>query len=223
MKQIVILLIVACCQVANAQFNTITMNRGIVKERVENTAPQPTAASEVSDVGDTAAIIQRYMSVSYPLDNIVVTSPFGKRCDPFSGKVAQHKGVDLRAHFQRVYAMLPGVVVKVGSESRGGNFVSIRHGDYMVTYCHLSQLLVHKGDAVKAGDVVAISGDSGQRCHGAHLHYCLKYKGKVVNPMMLLDYVRQVRSEALNALISHCGVCVQDSLSTMCQSSRFRH
>jgi murein DD-endopeptidase len=223
MKQIVILIIVACCQVASAQFNTITMNRGIVKERVNYPALQPTVASEVSDVGDTAAIIQRYLSVSYPLDNIVVTSPFGKRCDPFSGKVAQHKGVDLRAHFQRVYAMLPGVVVKVGSESNGGNFVSIRHGDYTVTYCHLSQILVHKGDAVNAGDVVAISGDSGKRCHGAHLHYGLKYKGKVVNPMCLLDYVRQVRSEALNALTSHCGVCVQDSLNMMCQSSRFRH
>jgi murein DD-endopeptidase len=223
MKQIVILIIVACCQVASAQFNTITMNRGIVKERVENTAPRPTFANKVSDEVDTAAIIQRYLSVSYPLDNIVVTSPFGKRCDPFSGKVSQHKGVDLRAHFQRVYAMLPGVVIKVGSESNGGNFVSIRHGDYMVTYCHLSQILVHKGDAVKAGDVVAISGDSGKRCRGAHLHYGLKYKGKFVNPMCLLDYVRQVRSEALNALTSHCGVCVQDSLSMMCQSSRFRH
>jgi murein DD-endopeptidase len=223
MKQIVILIIVVYCQVASAQFNTITMNRGIVKERGENTDPQPTVASEVSDVGDTAAIIQRYMSVSYPLDNIVVTSPFGNRFDPFSGKVAQHKGVDLRAHFQRVYAMLPGVIVKVGSESNGGNFVCIRHGDYMATYCHLSQILVHKGDAVKAGDIVAVSGDSGQRCHGAHLHYSLKYKGKIVNPMCLLDYVRQVRSEALNALTSHCGVCVQDSLSMMCQSSRFRH
>jgi murein DD-endopeptidase MepM/ murein hydrolase activator NlpD len=104
MKQIVILLIVACCQVASAQFNTITMNRGIVKERVNYPALQPTFANKVSDEVDTAAIIQRYMSVSYPLDNIVVTSPFGKRCDPFSGKVAQHKGVDLRAHFQRVYA-----------------------------------------------------------------------------------------------------------------------
>jgi murein DD-endopeptidase MepM/ murein hydrolase activator NlpD len=202
MKQIVILIIVVYCQVASAQFNTITMNRGIVKERVENTDPQPTVASEVSDVGDTAAIIQRYMSVSYPLDNIVVTSPFGNRFDPFSGKVAQHKGVDLRAHFQRVYAMLPGVIVKVGSESNGGNFVCIRHGDYMATYCHLSQILVHKGDAVKAGDIVAVSGDSGQRCHGAHLHYSLKYKGKIVNPMCLLDYVRQVRAEALNALTS---------------------
>ena len=70
-----------------------------------------------------------YMSVSYPLKKIIVTSPFGRRKDPFTGKRSNHKGLDLWANSEEVYAMMPGEVIKVSSDKRSGNYIVLRHGD----------------------------------------------------------------------------------------------
>jgi murein DD-endopeptidase len=158
-------------------------------------------------------LVEKYLSVAYPLASIVVTSPFGVRRDPFSGKTAQHGSVDLRAHYQPVYAMIHGTVVRVGYERKGGNFLTIQHGNYSVTYCHLLQVLVRNGASVKPGDVVAVSGASGTRCTGPHVHIGVKYKGKAINPKIMLDFIRQTRESALRELTSHCGAYAPDSLS----------
>ena len=118
-----------------------------------------------------------YMSVSYPLKKIIVTSPYGRRKDPFTGKRRSHNGLDLRARNEEVYAMMPGKVVKVSSDKRSGKYVTIRHGDYIVSYCHLSKALVKKGVKVLPGEVVAISGNTG-RSTGPHLHITTKYGKK---------------------------------------------
>ena len=141
-----------------------------------------------------------YMSVSYPLKEIIVTSPFGRRKAPFSGKQSNHKGLDLRANGEEVYAMMSGEVVKVSSDKRSGNYVTIRHGDYTVSYCHLSKSLVRKGAIVKPGEVVAISGNTG-RSTGPHLHITAKYGKKHIDPAILLQFVRETRDEALAHLV----------------------
>jgi murein DD-endopeptidase len=192
----------------SAQFNTISPKTAICRKNI--------VVDSATRVGDDNVVrndaIKRYMSVSYPLDNVVVTSHFGMRKDPFSGKNSTHKGIDLRAKFQPVYSMMPGDVIKVAQEKKGGRYVIIRHGDYEVTYCHLSQLLVKKGYAVKPGDVVAVSGASGTRCTGPHLHIGLRYKGKAINPMIVLDFIRQTRESALRELTSHCDAYAPDEL-----------
>jgi murein DD-endopeptidase len=192
----------------SAQFNTISPKTAICRKNI--------VVDSAARVGDNnvvkAEAIKRYMSVSYPLDNVVVTSHYGLRKDPFSGKNSSHKGIDLRAKFQPVYAMMHGEVIKVAQEKKGGRYVVIRHGDYEVTYCHLSQLLVMKGCTVKPGDVVAVSGASGTRCTGPHLHIGVKDKGKAINPMIVLDFVRQTRESALRKLTSHCDAYAPDSL-----------
>jgi murein DD-endopeptidase len=205
----------------SAQFNTITNRTATIKitnGRVQKQNNHPESV-EMVNVVDSATMVgnnmfvEKYLSVAYPLASIVVTSPFGVRRDPISGKTAQHGGVDLRAHFQPVYAMMHGMVARVGYERKGGNFLAIQHGDYSVTYCHLSQVLVRNGASVKPSDVVAVSGASGTRCTGPHLHISVKYKGKAINPMIVLDFIRQTREAALRELTSHCDAYVPDSLS----------
>ena len=144
--------------------------------------------------------IDRYLSVSYPLNKIHITSQFGNRKDPFTGKKANHGGLDLRAKYEEVYAMMYGQVIKVGSDKRSGHYITIRHGEYTVSYCHLSEILVKKGQILAPGEPVAISGNTG-RSTAPHLHITLKYKRKRINPMIILDYIHQTQQESLKALM----------------------
>jgi murein DD-endopeptidase MepM/ murein hydrolase activator NlpD len=125
-----------------------------------------------------------HVSMTYPLRNIKITSPYGYRTDPFTGKRTMHNGVDLAAHSAIVYSMLDGTVEKTGYDSRSGNFIILRHGNFRISYCHLSKVLVTKGQSVLTGYPVGITGSTG-RATGEHLHLVAKYKGKVINPQLL--------------------------------------
>lgn len=135
-----------------------------------------------------------------PLDVIRVTSPFGMRVDPISKKSRQyHSGVDLQARYQPVAAMLDGVVQEVGYSPGGGVYVTLQHGDFSCSYLHLSRVLVGKGDSVSAGQLVAVSGNSGRRSTGPHLHvscrWCLpgsRLDGKFFDPWKLIVMIRVV-------------------------------
>jgi murein DD-endopeptidase len=144
--------------------------------------------------------ISRYMSVAYPLSKIVITSRYGYRHDPFTGKRTLHGGVDLRARYEPVYAILFGEITAIGEEPRGGKYVTIRHGAFTVTYRHLSKILVRKGMKVNAGDIVALSGNTGSRTTGPHLHLEVKYRGSLIDAQILLDFVTKTRQEALSHL-----------------------
>ena len=128
--------------------------------------------------------------LSSPLQNIYITSPFGYRQDPFTTKSKFHNGIDLRANYEPCYAMLDGIVEHIGFDKRSGNFITLRHGNYTVSYCHISTIIVTKGMFVKAGMPIAITGNSG-RSTAPHLHLTVKYKRKAINAKALLDYVIQ--------------------------------
>jgi hypothetical protein len=89
-----------------------------------------------------------------------------------------HNGLDLHARGDKVFAMLHGIVHKVGYDKRSGIFVTLRHGDITISYCHLSKVTVRKGDVVSAGTVVGITGNTG-RSTGEHLHITCKLKGNL--------------------------------------------
>ena len=108
---------------------------------------------------------------------------------------------NLWARNEEVYAMMPGEVVKVSSDKRSGNYVSIRHEDYTVSYYHLSKALVKKGARVTPGEVVAISGNT-RRSTAPHLHLTAKYGKKHIDPAILLQFVRETREEALAHLVA---------------------
>ena len=137
-----------------------------------------------SIISKNAAERTSHASMTYPLRNIKITSPFGYRTDPFTGKRTMHNGVDLAARSAIVYSMLDASVESTGYDFRSGNFVTLRHGNFRISYCHLSKILVTKGQSVLAGYPVGITGSTG-RATGEHLHLVAKYKGKVINPQLL--------------------------------------
>ena len=181
---------------AKAQFNTVSSHA----PRVRITAINDKEASPESDTStvcmpqeskhpDTTKQTERtsHVSMTNPLRTIKITSPYGYRTDPFTGKRTMHNGIDLAAHNALVYSMLDGTVEKVGYDSRSGNFVTVRHGDFRISYCHLSRIFANQGQSILAGFPIGITGSTG-RSTGEHLHITVKYKGKPFNPMMFLEY-----------------------------------
>lgn len=215
-KSWLLLTLSSCCLSLQAQFHTIAYSKPLYKvEEVtgltetkslpkkgeaDNLVPLTSMAGKQSEEMHSYWI-GCYMSVSYPLKKITVTSPYGLRKDPFTSKRSHHKGLDLRANGDEVYAMMFGEVVKVSADKRSGKYVTIRHGDYTISYCHLSKALVKKGAQVLPGEVVAISGNTG-RSTGPHLHITAKYGKKHIDPAILLQLVKDTREEALAHLIA---------------------
>lgn len=198
-KCIFLIIFIFCSTSVKAQssyFNTVgveTSGKSVINDFDEDT--------EVSeDSVDTSGVMPQALvdaaCVAFPLEKLHLTSPFGVRRDPLkSGKAKMHSGLDLRARFVPVSSMLPGTVVDVGYSKTGGNYVSISHGVCLCSYLHMSKISVKKGAHVSAGDIVGISGNSGLRTTGPHLHISCRYldkdgsKGKYFNPMLLLEFV----------------------------------
>lgn len=139
--------------------------------------------------------VKNIWTVSMPLDNLHMTSPFGIRRDPLNKRTRRmHSGIDLRARYEPVRSMLPGTVIESGYSKTSGYYVSVSHGVCICSYLHLSKIKVRNGAHVSAGDVIAISGASGSRVTGPHLHLSARYvngnsKGKYFNPLLLLEFV----------------------------------
>ena len=127
--------------------------------------------------------------VSLPLKKIRINSGFGMRKHPIYHKYIMHNGVDLQARYEDVYSMFPGTVIRVGQDKRSGKFVTVRTGDYTISYCHLSQQLVKVNDFVYAGKHIAVSGNTGAST-GPHLHLTTKKDGQAFDPTILLNYVK---------------------------------
>ncbi len=112
-----------------------------------------------------------------------LTSAFGKRTDPFTGRNAFHRGIDIAASFGNpIRATADGFVSHVKREKIGGNVVIICHGGgYTTVYCHLSKFNVKVGQKVKREDVIGFIGQTGKSL-GPHLHYEVRVNGTPVNP-----------------------------------------
>lgn len=115
------------------------------------------------------------------------------RHHPILHRYCMHNGVDLKAHYEKVFSMLPGKVVSIGQNKRSGKYAIIQTAGYSISYCHLSSVLVRDGQFVNAGEVVAVSGNTGMST-GPHLHLTTKKDGKVIDPAILLDYIRKCRN-----------------------------
>lgn len=101
-----------------------------------------------------------------------ISSNFGWRKDPFTGKQAIHEGLDIGTWYNTpVLATADGVVTYVGKNGSYGLMVTIEHGfGFETRYAHLNKAVVKKGQKVSRGDIIAYSGNSG-RSSGPHLHY----------------------------------------------------
>ena len=121
-----------------------------------------------------------------------MSSPFGERVDPISGKKAWHEGMDFAgARGSEVIAVANGVVVFAGYRDGFGQMVEISPGkDLRTRYGHHEEVLVHAGQSVKRGDVIALMGSSG-RSTGPHVHFEVLKEGRPVNPARYVSAVGQ--------------------------------
>jgi len=126
--------------------------------------------------------VERYIS-GRPTTKGWLSSFYGERNDPFTGKPAWHEGIDFAAsEGDEVISTAAGVVSWVGVRSGYGLLIEINHGDGLVTrYGHNQKALVAKGAVVKKGQAISTMGNSG-RSTGAHVHYEVLINGKAVNP-----------------------------------------
>ncbi|GJL68446.1 MAG: peptidase M24 [Nitrospirales bacterium] len=115
----------------------------------------------------------------------VLTSKFGPRVSPFTGKKALHAGIDIGAPTgTEVRSPASGKVVVAAYDGRMGKFVRIDHGySIETTYGHMSKINVKYGDKVQRGDLVGLVGSTGKFSTGPHLHYQVAVNDRVVDPI----------------------------------------
>lgn len=134
-------------------------------------------------------LLEQRVTVCLPLDYMTVNSRYGYRKDPVYRCERFHDGIDLKCNYGNVYAMMPGIVKEVHRGNRGyGNYVILQHGSIECLYGHLSVIVVKEHDVVEAGDIVAISGNTGKST-GPHLHLRLRKDGKSIDPQPFVNYL----------------------------------
>jgi murein DD-endopeptidase MepM/ murein hydrolase activator NlpD len=128
-----------------------------------------------------------------PVKHGFISSLYGMRNDPFTGKRTMHKGIDFAGKTgSDVVAVAAGVVTQAGMQSGYGMLVEINHGKgYVTRYGHNRELLVAVGDRVKPGQVIAKMGSTG-RSTGPHVHFEVLRNDKVVNPT---KYIKTERNK----------------------------
>lgn len=157
----------------------------------------PEAPSLVDDANAVATALERYKSARAAADLAPVHKPiasatrissiFGNRKDPFTGRLAFHSGIDFAApQGSAVLSAGAGVVSFVGQISGYGNVVEILHSNGLITrYGHLSSFLVKEGQSVSTGTPIARVGSTG-RSTGPHLHFEVRRADNAVDPARYL-------------------------------------
>lgn len=117
-----------------------------------------------------------------------VSSYYGTRTDPFSGRLQFHKGMDFASKSgSDVMSVAGGVVTWAGDRYGYGNLVEINHGNGLVTrYGHNERISVHVGDTIKKGQKVAEMGSTG-RSTGPHVHFEVLQNGRQINPLKFVQ------------------------------------
>lgn len=187
-----------------------------VEQNARNSTSASVAAEDTStkSVGKASSSDKQTASqkpngqYSFPVkrdDFLFITSPFGMRQDPMDkSKQQMHKGIDIRARMDDVLATENGgkvVAVNHNTNTGGGKSVTVEYArtdgsNVQTTYMHLSSISVKAGDEVKAGQKLGVSGNTGTRTTGEHLHFGVKNisaDGKVrdVDPASYLADIAQ--------------------------------
>jgi murein DD-endopeptidase MepM/ murein hydrolase activator NlpD len=122
-----------------------------------------------------------------PVDVGYISSYFGRRHDPFTGRISRHEGLDFSARKgSNIYATADGKVLLAKYDRGYGYTVEIDHGDGIITkYAHNAKNLVKRGQRVERGDVIAYLGSSG-RSTAPHLHYEVRVGDVAQNPLKFI-------------------------------------
>ncbi len=154
--------------------------------------------------GDMASCVPIIPPILPDRDRYRISSSFGRRTDPKSGRPAYHRGMDFAAKKgEPVYLTGDGVVETVRFDLRGyGNQIVVDHGfGYKTRYAHLSFINVAEGMKLKRGECIGNVGNTGKST-GAHLHYEVIYKGNPTNPANYMDLTMTVEEYSTMAKVS---------------------
>jgi murein DD-endopeptidase MepM/ murein hydrolase activator NlpD len=113
-----------------------------------------------------------------------LTSPYGERIHPFTGRESYHNGQDIATQYgNRIQAPANGIVLIAEYQDYYGNLLVIDHGfGFTTRYGHMASFAVKEGDRVKRFQTIGYVGNTG-RSSAPHLHYEVRYLGKPLNPM----------------------------------------
>lgn len=179
-------------EIANSLFNQEeSLDRRLKKEKF---------SSEI----DYLIVLEKLVRVapfSKPMKNYYISSGFGSRADPITGRGAVHRGLDfVGVSKEKIISPSEGKIVLAKRFSGYGNAIVIDHGFGITTrYGHLDAIKVQEGQMVKKGDVIAVQGNTG-RSTGPHLHYEVRYKNIPLNPRKFLEagnYMFNDKNDAL--------------------------
>jgi murein DD-endopeptidase MepM/ murein hydrolase activator NlpD len=161
---------------------------GMLEKLDREMADREQKLSVLESVLLSRSLSERVMPSGRPITDGWLSSGFGKRNDPFTGKREFHKGLDFAGKKGGdVVSVGEGVVTWSGKRYGYGNLVEINHGNgYATRYGHNERNLVKVGDTVKKGELIALIGSSG-RSTGPHVHFEVLRNGKAVNPSRYLD------------------------------------
>jgi murein DD-endopeptidase MepM/ murein hydrolase activator NlpD len=128
-----------------------------------------------------------------PMLYFYISSDYGNRKHPKTGKVTFHHGVDLAGTWQEnVRVAAPGTVIYAGTEGSFGKVVRVEHDFGVVTtYAHLARITVNRGDYIGENHIIGKMGNTGKSA-GAHLHYEIRINNKSVNPVKFMNVGRQI-------------------------------
>jgi murein DD-endopeptidase MepM/ murein hydrolase activator NlpD len=132
--------------------------------------------------------VRRFLPLTAPLGQYWISSAYGERADPFTGKQSLHSGMDMVAPIgSAIRATAPGRVAFAGKRNRYGRLIVIDHGHGITTrYAHLGKILIEAGAWVERGQRIATLGNSG-RSTGPHLHYEVRFRDRTLNPARFLE------------------------------------
>lgn len=140
---------------------------------------------------------ENYIS-GYPVKNAYISSPYGVRIDPITGKARGHKGIDFSApRGSKIMAVAAGVVTFSGVKNGYGNVVEISHVDgYKTIYAHNQSNLVKAGDLVQTDQPIALVGSSG-RATGPHVHFEVVRNSQAISPISYITRVNKVANPTI--------------------------
>jgi murein DD-endopeptidase MepM/ murein hydrolase activator NlpD len=140
--------------------------------------------SEIEDALTKNELLFNAIPAIKPCEDGYYGDRFGMRMHPILKRKRMHNGVDIVVDVgANVHAPGDGKVIFAGRRGGYGWTVEIEHGfGYRTLYAHLSKLKVKKGQKVKRGELIALSGKSGNLATGAHLHYEVRHNGIALNP-----------------------------------------
>ncbi len=168
----------------NSDIDREILRRRMPEEVEVRTSPRLPAYRRVAP----PSLSDDYFMFRWPLDAFEVTSPFGMREDPFTGKQAFHDGIDLAAE-RGTLVVSPerGKVIAVDYNDRCGKLVAIDHRNgFKTIFCHFDEVLTVPGVEIGKGWPIGLLGTTG-RSTGPHVHFKITLENKAVNPERFVE------------------------------------